>query len=54
MNIKRSAEEKCHEGLNPFELKNKLISMAQTHHERMMLNAGRGNPSWVTMTQGSI
>jgi aspartate 4-decarboxylase len=24
--------------------------MAQTHHERMMLNAGRGNPNWITMT----
>jgi aspartate 4-decarboxylase len=43
-------KEKNYEGLSPFELKNKLISMAQTHHERMMLNAGRGNPNWITMT----
>jgi aspartate 4-decarboxylase len=41
--------EKEYEGLSPFELKNKLISMAETSHERMMLNAGRGNPNWITM-----
>ncbi len=46
----RRSEEKRYEGLSPFELKNKLISMAQTHHERMMLNAGRGNPNWVAIT----
>jgi len=43
------AEEKKYEGLSPFELKNKLISMAESHDEKMMLNAGRGNPNWVTM-----
>ena len=43
-------QEKKYEGLSPFELKNKLIDMAQTHHERMMLNAGRGNPNWVAIT----
>jgi len=43
-------EEKRYEGLSPFELKNKLIQMAGTHHERMMLNAGRGNPNWVAVT----
>ncbi len=43
------SEEKKYEALSPFELKNKLIDMAQTHHERMMLNAGRGNPNWITM-----
>jgi len=45
----KSKEEKRYEELSPFELKNKLISMAQTHHERMMLNAGRGNPNWVAI-----
>lgn len=39
------SEEKKYEALSPFELKNKLIEMAQTHHERTMLNAGRGNPN---------
>lgn len=43
------AQEKKYEALSPFELKNKLISMAETPDEKMMLNAGRGNPNWVTM-----
>ncbi len=43
------SEEKRYEHLSPFELKNKLIQMAQTHHERLMLNAGRGNPNWVAL-----
>ncbi|MFH1995441.1 MAG: bifunctional aspartate transaminase/aspartate 4-decarboxylase [Candidatus Omnitrophota bacterium] len=46
----RPSEEKRYEGLSPFELKNKLIQIAQTRHERMMLNAGRGNPNWVAIT----
>ena len=43
------AQQKKYEVLSPFELKNKLIQMAQTPDEKMMLNAGRGNPNWVTM-----
>jgi aspartate 4-decarboxylase len=43
----KRAEEKRYEVLSPFEIKNKLIQMAGSHHERMMLNAGRGNPNWV-------
>ncbi len=43
------AEEREYEGLSPFEVKDKLIKMAETHHERMMLNAGRGNPNWVAL-----
>jgi aspartate 4-decarboxylase len=43
-------EERKYEELSPFELKNKLMDMCSSHHERMMLNAGRGNPNWVTMT----
>lgn len=42
-------QEKSYEALSPFELKNKLIAMAETRGEKMMLNAGRGNPNWVTM-----
>ncbi len=45
----KSQEEKKYEVLSPFELKNKLIEMAKTPDEKMMLNAGRGNPNWVTM-----
>jgi aspartate 4-decarboxylase len=33
--------------LSPFEFKNKLIELAESDYERMMLNAGRGNPNWV-------
>jgi len=44
--MKRS-EEKRLETLSPFEVKNTLINLAQSHHEKMMLNAGRGNPNWV-------
>ncbi len=40
-------QEKKYESLSPFELKNKLIELAQTNHEKMMLNAGRGNPNWL-------
>ncbi len=46
-------EEKKYEGLSPFELKNKLIKIAKSHHERVMLNAGRGNPNWVATTPRS-
>lgn len=44
-----SPREKDYEALSPFELKDKLIEMAKTPDEKMMLNAGRGNPNWVTM-----
>jgi len=43
----KPSEEKRYEELSPFELKDKLIKMAKSHHERVMLNAGRGNPNWV-------
>ncbi|MGM0440050.1 MAG: bifunctional aspartate transaminase/aspartate 4-decarboxylase [Chlamydiota bacterium] len=42
-----SKQEKKYEELSPFELKNKLISMANSNNEKLMLNAGRGNPNWV-------
>jgi aspartate 4-decarboxylase len=42
-----AAEEKRYEALSPFELKNKLADLAQSHHEKMMINAGRGNPNWI-------
>ena len=43
------AGEKRYEVLSPFELKNQLIRMARSHGERIMLNAGRGNPNWVAL-----
>jgi len=33
--------------LSPFELKDSLTSLASSHAERLMLNAGRGNPNFV-------
>ncbi|MFA4981449.1 MAG: bifunctional aspartate transaminase/aspartate 4-decarboxylase [Candidatus Omnitrophota bacterium] len=47
--MKRSDQEKGYEALSPFELKNKLMAMAQCRRERIMLNAGRGNPNWVAI-----
>ena len=41
---------KKYDQLSPFEVKDTLIELAQSHHERMMLDAGRGNPNWVTTT----
>lgn len=43
----RAKIEKRYEALSPFELKNKLIEMTRSSREKMMLNAGRGNPNWV-------
>jgi aspartate 4-decarboxylase len=42
-------QEKALERLSPFQLKNRLIQLASTDHERMMLNAGRGNPNWTAI-----
>ena len=35
------------EDLSPFELKDKLIEIASSSADRMMLNAGRGNPNFL-------
>ena len=35
--------------LSPFEFKDVLIKMAQSHSEKMMLNAGRGNPNFLAL-----
>jgi aspartate 4-decarboxylase len=42
-------EERRYGGLSPFELKNKLVELAKHRGERMMLNAGRGNPNWIAL-----
>jgi aspartate 4-decarboxylase len=34
--------------LGPFALKDQLMSMASSHAERLMLNAGRGNPNFLS------
>lgn len=33
--------------LSPFEIKNELIKIAKAQHQKMMLNAGRGNPNFL-------
>lgn len=35
--------------LSPFELKNELIAIASSHADRVMLNAGRGNPNFLAI-----
>ena len=42
-------EERRYERLSPFELKNRLVELAKHRGERVMLNAGRGNPNWVAL-----
>jgi len=48
------AQERKLEGLSPFELKDKLIKIAEERSQmagaRQMLNAGRGNPNWIATT----
>ena len=49
---KRELEREL-EMMSPFEIKNRLISMAQEDARRSsdtFLNAGRGNPNWVATT----
>ncbi|MBO4994948.1 MAG: aspartate 4-decarboxylase [Muribaculaceae bacterium] len=48
----RSCEEQL-SALSPFELKNKLIELAEDEAKasaRVYLNAGRGNPNWIAST----
>jgi len=40
--------ENKNEELSPFEFKNELINIASSHSERLMLNAGRGNPNFLS------
>ena len=52
-NIPRREMERTYEQLSPFELKDKLISLAHKHGDTSiwaMLNAGRGNPNWIAAT----
>ncbi len=40
-------DTKALDALSPFELKDKLIEIASNDSQRMMLNAGRGNPNFL-------
>ena len=42
-------EERRQQHLGPFELKNRLLQLAAHRGDRLMLNAGRGNPDWVAL-----
>ncbi|MCK5841101.1 MAG: hypothetical protein KAH31_02955 [Candidatus Sabulitectum sp.] len=48
---KEASDEQSHrrEKLSPLLLKDKLIAMAEKKSEKLMLNAGRGNPNWVAI-----
>jgi aspartate 4-decarboxylase len=41
------ADPKKVAGLSPFEIKDELIQLAKSDAERIMLNAGRGNPNFL-------
>src|SRR5665648_874083 len=52
-NTLRRKMERTYEKLSPFELKDKLMSIAHKHGDTSvwsMLNAGRGNPNWIAAT----
>jgi aspartate 4-decarboxylase len=42
-------EQRRQAGLSPFELRNRLVELAKHRGERLMLNAGRGNPNWIAL-----
>ena len=45
-----SADNKSFASLSPFELKDELIKLASGKSNRIMLNAGRGNPNFLATT----
>ena len=50
-NIESKQCEKALSVMSPFEIKNELIELAQDEAKKstaIFLNAGRGNPNWVT------
>ncbi len=52
-NIERKEIEHIYGKVSPFELKNKLISLAEGQRQksaRSLLDAGRGNPNWTAAT----
>ncbi|WP_097025953.1 aspartate 4-decarboxylase [Clostridium peptidivorans] len=52
-NIEREQTKNIYGNISPFELKNKLVSLAKEQAEkstRTLLDAGRGNPNWTAAT----
>ncbi|NNU77460.1 aspartate 4-decarboxylase [Clostridium estertheticum] len=53
LDVKRKEIEHIYGKVSPFELKNKLISLAEDSKEKgahALLDAGRGNPNWTAAT----
>ena len=51
--VRRKEIEHIYGKVSPFELKNKLISLAEESKEKgahSLLDAGRGNPNWTAAT----
>ena len=49
-NLQREEIERVYGKISPFELKDKLISLAGESNEsgaHSLLDAGRGNPNWI-------
>lgn len=46
----KPSDPRQYAALSPFQLKDQLIQLATSHAERIMLNAGRGNPNWLATT----
>lgn len=52
-NVQRIELERIYGKISPFELKNKLINLAEGEREKSahaLLDAGRGNPNWTAAT----
>lgn len=52
-NLQRAEIEKVYGKISPFELKNKLINLAESSKIKSvhsLLDAGRGNPNWIAAT----
>jgi aspartate 4-decarboxylase len=44
-----SSKDHRYAGLSPFEIENRLVELARHSGERVMFNAGRGNPNWIAL-----
>jgi aspartate 4-decarboxylase len=53
MSLQREAIERVYGKISPFELKDKLINLAEESNKsgtQSLLDAGRGNPNWIAAT----
>ena len=47
VNLKCLSKNDSRQSISPFEFKDQLLQIASSHADRMMLNAGRGNPNFL-------